>query len=646
MSATGRSDPLRFVRPSPAPTRSALRVLLVEDSEADATLIVHALQTEGRLVRFHRVETGEAFQEALLSAPWDVIVSDHRMPEFDALEALARLQESGLDVPFILVSGTVDESHAIAAMKAGAHDYLMKDNLARLAPAVERECAEAAQRSARRRADAALRRSEMDLRAVMEHVPDGLLTVSAGGMLVSMNPAAESIFGVRSSDVLGRPADELLPPGFQGYVGQGSRSSEARRRDGSMVHLELAVAEVPGGDQRLVVSVRDVTERKRLEVEVQRTQKMDTVGMLAGGVAHDFNNVLTGIQSAAALARLDLPVDHSAQTDLAEIERQCQRAGALVRQLLAFARRQPLAQRSLSLNQVVLDVESLLRRVIGEPVKLVTELAEEPWTVSGDPAQLEQVLMNLCVNARDAMPEGGTLTVRTRNLEVNGEFAARHGTVPGKRMVELSVTDTGVGIPAGTLERIFEPFFTTKAPGRGTGLGLAVVHGIVRQHQGVVEVSSAPGRGSTFQILLPAVEGLPLETERRTRTPAPRTGGTVLVVEDDAAVRQGLARLLERSGFRALTADDAESALALLGGVAVDLVILDAVLPGLSGLAAYRTIHQRHPSARVLVVSGYGEGQMDPELRRDPGTSFLQKPFTHLELLEAVQRVLAPRGTA
>ncbi|HET9157080.1 MAG TPA: ATP-binding protein, partial [Myxococcaceae bacterium] len=471
-----------------------------------------------------------------------------------------------------------------------------------------------------------------------------LLTVSAGGLLVSMNPAAERIFGVDSTESVGRPADELLPPGFQGYVGQGSRSSEARRRDGTMVHLELAVAEVPGGDQRLVVSVRDVTERKRLEAEVQRTQKMDTVGMLAGGVAHDFNNVLTGIQSAAALARLDLPVDHSAQSDLAEIERQCQRAGALVRQLLAFARRQPLAQRSLSVNQVVLDVESLLRRVIGEPVKLQTELAEELWTISGDPAQLEQVLMNLCVNARDAMPEGGTLVVRTRNVEVDGEFAVRHSTVPGKRMVELSVRDSGVGIPAGTLERIFEPFFTTKAPGRGTGLGLAVVHGIVRQHQGMVEVSSSPGRGSTFQIFLPAIEGLPLEAERKRMTPAPRTGGTVLVVEDDAAVRQGLARLLERSGFRALTADDAESALALLAGVAVDLVILDAVLPGLSGIAAYRTIHQRHPSARVLVVSGYGEGQMDPELRR-PGTSFLQKPFTHLELLEAVQRVLGSRAT-
>src|SRR5262249_38014249 len=303
------------VKTTTALTRSALRVLLVEDSEVDATLIVHALQTEGRLVRFHRVDTAESFEEALLSAPWDVIVSDHRLPQFDAVEALRILQQSGLDLPFLLVSGTVDEAHAVAAMKAGAHDYLMKDNLARLAPAVERECAEAAQRAARRRADVALRRSETDLRAVMEHVPDGLLTVSAGGRRRAPRPAAEGIFGVKAAEVLGRPADDLLPPGFQGYVGQGSRSSEARRQDGTMVHLELAVAEVPGGDQRLVVSVRDVTERKQLEAEVQRTQKMDTVGMLAGGGAHDFNNVVTRIPNAAALAPLDLAVAHAPQSD-------------------------------------------------------------------------------------------------------------------------------------------------------------------------------------------------------------------------------------------------------------------------------------------------------------------------------------------
>jgi PAS domain S-box-containing protein len=617
----------------------------VEDSEADTTLIVHALQTEGRLVRFHRVDTAEAFQEALLSAPWDVIVSDHRLPQFDALEALARLQESGLDVPFLLVSGTVDEAHAIAAMKAGAHDYLMKDNLARLAPAVERECAEAAQRAARRRADAALRRSEMDLRAVMEHVPDGLLTVSAGGLLVSMNPAAERIFGVDATEVVGRPADELLPPGFQGYVGQGSRSSEARRRDGTMVHLELAVAEVPGGDQRLVVSVRDVTERKRLEAEVQRTQKMDTVGMLAGGLAHDFNNVLTGIQSAAALAppgprggplRADRPRGDRATVPAGR------RAGApAARVRAASAARAALAERQ----------PGGARR--GEPAPPGHRRAGEAgdrarrglWTASRRPCPAGAGPDEPLRQRPGRHGRGRNAHRRTRNVEVDAEFAARPRRA-WKADGGLSVRDTGAGIPAGTLERIFEPFFTTKAPGRGTGLGLAVVHGIVRQHQGTVEVSSTPGRGSTFQILLPAIEGLPLEAERRSRTPAPRTGGTVLVVEDDAAVRQGLARLLERSGFRALTADDAESALALLGGVAVDLVILDAVLPGLSGIAAYRTIHQRHPAARVLVMSGYGEGQMDPELRRDPGTSFLQKPFTHLELLEAVQRVLGSRAAA
>ncbi len=488
-------------------TRDVLRVLLVEDSEADAALIVHALSSEGRLIRPERVDTPEGFAAALGSTTlWDVIVSDHRMPRFSALEALRILQHTGRDVPFLIVSGAISEHDAVAAMKAGADDYLMKDNLTRLGPAVERECGEAVQRAARRRADAALRRSEAELRAVMAHVPDGLLTVSAAGALVSMNPAAERIFGVRAEEVLGRPAEDFLPPGFSSAVGQGSRECEARRADGSLLQLEVSVAAVPDTEPSLVVTVRDVTDRRRLEAEVQRTQKMDTVGMLAGGVAHDFNNVLTGIQSAAAMARLELPRDHAAEGDLAEIERQCQRAAALVRQLLAFARKQPLARRTLSLNEVVLDVESLLRRVIGEHVRFAVELQPDVWAISGDSAQLEQVLMNLCINARDAMPEGGRLTVRTGNLTAGPELAARARSVPGKRYVFLTVEDSGTGIHPRTLERIFEPFFTTKAPGRGTGLGLAVVHGIVRQHDGMIEVDSAPGAGSTFSVLLPAVE--------------------------------------------------------------------------------------------------------------------------------------------
>jgi len=259
----------------------------------------------------------------------------------------------------------------------------------------------------------------------MAHVPDGLLTVSPAGALASMNPAAERIFGVPAAEAVGRSAEQFLPPGFASSVGQGPLECEARRADGSLLQLEVAVAEVKDTDCHLVVTVRDVTDRRRLEAEVQRTQKMDTVGMLAGGVAHDFNNVLTGIQSAAAMARLELPRGHAAEGDLAEIERQCQRAAALVRQLLAFARKQPLARRTLSVNEIVLDVESLLRRVIGENVRFAVELQADVWSISGDSAQLEQVLMNLCINARDAMPEGGRLSVRTGNVIADSDLAAR-----------------------------------------------------------------------------------------------------------------------------------------------------------------------------------------------------------------------------
>jgi two-component system, cell cycle sensor histidine kinase and response regulator CckA len=636
----GEREPLRT-----SGALEVLRVLLVEDDEADAALIVHALSSEGRLIRPERVETPEDFAAALPRAPWDVIVSDHRMPRFSALEALRILQSTGRDIPFLIVSGAIAEHDAVAAMKAGAHDYLMKDNLARLGPAVERECGEAVQRAARRRADVAQRRSEAELRAVMAHVPDGLLTVSAAGALATMNPAAEKIFGVLAQEAVGRRAEDFLPPGFASSVGQGPLECEARRSDGSLLQLEVAVAEVPEDmEPSLVVTVRDVTERRRFEAEVQRTQKMDTVGMLAGGVAHDFNNVLTGIQSAAAMARLELPRGHAAEGDLAEVERQCQRAAALVRQLLAFAMKQPLARRTLNLNEVVLDVESLLRRVIGENVRVAVDLQADVWSVSGDSAQLEQVVMNLCINARDAMPEGGRLTVRTSNLTSNSELAARTRSVPGKHYVVLSVEDSGTGINPRTLERICEPFCTTKAPGRGTGLGLAVVHGIVRQHDGVIEVDSIQGTGSTFSVVLPAVEADAVSAPASIGATAQRGSGTLLVVEDDASVRQGMVRMLERGGYRALAAADGEAALAVLDHGAVDLVLLDAVLPGLSALDTYRGVQSRWPGTPVLLVSGYSEAMLDPTLRLELAGRFLQKPFTLEGLQGCVSSILAPAG--
>ncbi|HMK72203.1 MAG TPA: ATP-binding protein, partial [Myxococcaceae bacterium] len=299
-------------------------------------------------------------------------------------------------------------------------------------------------------------------------------------------------------------------------------------------------------------------------------------------------------------------------------------------------------RRTLSLNEVVLDVESLLRRVIGANVRFSVELQPDVWSVSGDSAQLEQVVMNLCINARDAMPEGGRLRVRTGNLGPGSELAVRARLPSGTRAVFLSVQDTGTGIQPRTLERIFEPFFTTKGPGRGTGLGLAVVHGIVRQHEGQIEVESVPGAGSTFTVLLPAVEA------EAQATPAGEAGalgagsGTVLVVEDEPSVRQGMSRMLERSGYRVLAAPDGEAAVFALEANAVDLVLLDAVLPGLSALETYRGLEARRPGTKVILVSGYSEAMVDPELRREVSGPFLQKPFTLIELTECIRATLRP----
>lgn len=379
----------------------SIRVLFVEDSEDDAELLLLAMRTGGYEPIVARVETAAAMQAALGKQAWDLILSDHSMPQFSGPAALAILQASGLDLPFIIVSGAIGEETAVAAMKAGAHDYVMKGNLARLVPAIERELREAAGRRERRRTEEALRRSEEQFR---------------------------------------------------------------------------------------------------------QAQKMEVLGRLAGGIAHDFNNVLTVIQGCAASLENHLGDTNPLSRYAAEIHKAVQRGAALIRQLLAFSRRQVLQTRVLDLNAVIANLEEMLRRLIGKTIELCTILHPALGCVNADPGQLEQVIMNLAVNASDAMPEGGRLTLETANIELDEAYTPQHGKVSPGRYVMLAVRDIGIGMDAATQAHLFEPFFTTKDPGRGTGLGLATVYGIVQQSGGCVDVQSAPGCGTTFTIYLPRVE--------------------------------------------------------------------------------------------------------------------------------------------
>jgi signal transduction histidine kinase/ActR/RegA family two-component response regulator len=426
-----------------------------------------------------------------------------------------------------------------------------------------------------------------------------------------------------------------------------------RRSDGSYATvLDRGYLLRDGGRAvRLVGSMIDLTARKELEAQFRQAQKMEAVGRLAGGVAHDFNNLLMVITIHAELARAELDAKHPAAADLEEIGRATTRAAALTRQLLAFSRKQILTPHVLDLNAVVAGLEPMLHRLIGEDIAVVTRLAPELGLVLADPGQLEQVLVNLAVNARDAMPHGGTLTIATTNTELGERVRGYPAAVVPGSYVTLTVTDTGCGMSPEVQGRIFEPFYTTKPIGEGSGLGLSTVYGIVQQSGGHIGVESAPGRGTTFRLYLPRIA-------QEAETPRPgaaaiterlRGTETVLLVEDEEAVRRLARRVLERQGYTVLEARNGRDAVALVATHErpIDLVLTDMVMPEMSARALVEELAAARPTLRVLYMSGYTDDEI---LRRGllgPDTSLLSKPFTADALAEAVRAALeAPRGGA
>jgi PAS domain S-box-containing protein len=391
--------------------------------------------------------------------------------------------------------------------------------------------------------------------------------------------------------------------------------------------------------------LRNVTEQKALEEQLRQSQKMETVGRLAGGMAHDFNNLLTAIAGYAELAASRLSADDGARRDIDEVTRAAERAAELIRQLLAFSRRQVLEPKVLNVNDAVRDLERMLRGTIGERIELVTALDTDLRPVKADPGQLQQVILNLAVNARDAMTAGGKLTIATRNVRVDRRHV-QHFPVPSPGWyVELVVADSGDGMDARTLEQIFEPFFTTKPPGEGTGLGLATVHGIVNQSGGEISVESEPGAGTTFRIFLPATsERARADRVERSPRPAPaQAAGTILLLEDEKVVRDLVRAILERDGFRVIEAAAPEEALAasLRDREGIDLLLTDVVMPGMSGPEVAKAIGSAERPLKVLYMSGYSdEAVIQPGLL-EPGSAFLQKPFTANELTDKIRSMLA-----
>jgi len=505
------------------------------------------------------------------------------------------------------------------------------------------------------RAERALRTANEQLAAVIHSSPLAIYTLDPASTVLTWNRAAEALYGWRAEEVIGRP----LPTIGQDVEdhgrlrdrvirGEALRGVEVtrRRKDGSSVNISLSVAplhDAAGRVTGMLSLAADVTEMRQLEGQYRQAQKMEAVGRLAGGIAHDFNNLLTAIIGTTALVLEDLGLDARARLDIQEIEKAAKRAAGLTRQLLIFSRQQVLEPRALDLNALVANLEKMLQRLIGEDIELVTKPAASLGAVRADAGQLEQAIVNLVVNARDAMPQGGRLTIETAEVDLDRSYVAGHVPTQPGRYVLLAISDTGVGMDAATKARLFEPFFTTKEPGRGTGLGLATVYGIVKQSGGYIWAYSELRHGTTFKMYLPRVAELAEAPEATRGTPTPARGSeTVLVVEDQEEVRELTKRVLVARGYAVLAAANGAEALEIVDRhpTRIHLMITDVVMPGMNGREVAELACAKRSDLKVLFVSGYtGEAVLQHRLL-EPGVAFLQKPFTPDVLARKTREVL------
>jgi PAS domain S-box-containing protein len=518
----------------------------------------------------------------------------------------------------------------------------------------DRKRAEDERRAFQREREALLERLQMQ----MDRNPIGCIIWDAHGRYGYVNPAAERIFGFGCAELVGQTHDLIVPPAARGAVDDifarlargdmGADSvNENVTKDGRTITCEWHNTPMFDGSGAFIGAmsmVQDISARRQLEDQYRQAQKMEAIGKLAGGVAHDFNNLLTAIMGYGEMVLARRGLDEVAQGHIRQITKAGRRAAALTQQLLAYSRKQVLQPRIFNLNGVVADMNGLLHRLIGEHIELRTDLDAQLWQVRADPNQFEQVLMNLAINARDAMAGGGVLTISTANVSLDAAGARAHPDLAPGDHVRLRVVDNGAGMDAAVMERIFEPFFTTKKAGEGTGLGLSMVFGVVKQSGGAISVTSQTGHGSAFEILLPRSLDAESPAPRRSEHGLAVMGSeTVLVVEDDEDVRALVRETLASSGYQVLEARDGQQAVDISEHFprAIDLLVSDMVMPRLGGRELMVLLRRQRPGLRVLLMSGYVDDVSLSELTPQAGINFIEKPFTAPALLGKIRQVLS-----
>jgi two-component system cell cycle sensor histidine kinase/response regulator CckA len=633
------------------------RLLHVEDEPTDSDLVSLWLHEAGLDWDVVRVDTRESFLIALEEGTFDLVLSDFQLPSFNGHDALRETRRRRPELAFVFFTATLGEERAVDALKAGATDFVAKERPDRLVPALTRAIGESQERAARRRAERELRAREASFRLLFESNPHSMWVFDLETLrFLEVNAAAIAHYGYTRDEFLAMRITDIRPPDEVGRavlavrndvaagVQSHSGSWQHLLKDGRVIDVDVVAHDIDFGGRagRLVVA-HDVTERTRLEAQLLQSQKLEAVGQLAAGVAHDFNNLLNVITGYSELLLRALPRPGPGHDRTEQILRAAERGASLTRQLLAFSRRQVLEPRVLDLSTTVEDVKSMLTRLIGEDIRIVTSAPAGLGTVWADPGQMEQVLVNLAVNARDAMPQGGALVLETANVDLDADYVRTHpGSRPG-RHVRLAVSDTGHGMDPATAAHIFEPFFTTKPRGKGTGLGLATVHGIVKQSGGHVDLYTEAGHGTTFKIYLPRVDEAVAAAVEPVAVAAAQGGAeTIVLVEDEEGLRSLIREVLEDGGYRVIDAGTPEEGLAAAQEAAgrVDLLMTDVILPQMRGNELAARVRAACPGVRVLFMSGYTDEAVGQHVVLDSGAHFLQKPFALAALLAKVRAVL------
>jgi len=627
---------------------TASRLLLIEDDPGESNAFEGMLRRVAPHLQVECANSLSAGLERLAHGPFDAVLVDLWLPDSRGLETFERIHAANASVPVVVLSDQNDEELAAKAVRAGAQDYLVKGTVD--GPSLGRSLRYAIERQHAREARDI---SEAQTRALFDAMPDTMFRIHRDGRCVDFKPSGSSS--------VSSPAEHLLRDGMETSVAReldelnelcrrnleaalDSRETQVfeyqQRSNGETRHYETRL--VATGAAEAVALVRDVTDSRRLEEQLRLSQRLEAVGRLAGGIAHDFNNILTVISGNAELALAMLSEDEPCE-EIEEIREAARQAVTLTRQLLAFSRKQVLKPVPLELNALVRGTEKMLRRLIGEDLELVTSLQAGLGTIRADPAQIEQILMNLAVNARDAMPKGGKLVFETKDIDVYETYVGQGVEVTSGPYVMLAVSDTGIGMDPSTKLRAFEPFFTTKERGKGTGLGLSMVYGIVKQSGGYIWVYSEPKMGTTFKIYFPCIDSPATFTVRSDGAQIELgRGETILVVEDDAKVLEVAHRFLEEGGYHVISTSDIAKALEIVRDreEPIHLLATDVVMPGMSGRELAERLRPSRPEMKTLYVSGYTDDAIAHHGVLEEDVALLEKPYSRVSLLRAVRRAL------